>query len=164
MNQICASLQKQNRSNHIVDVYSLNGSGIPITKEAMEIMLGSARCYREVDVTEAMSFTHCQEINKDDNVPIVYTSEGEYQKHYNKTIGPLTKNKSIPDGSMTVGIGERLKLNLLSVFRLTQIREGYVIRKIQKFPLVASCQLYDASNKLVFHPIFVFFPIVLYPN
>ena len=146
MTQICASLHKQNRSNHIVDVYSLNGSGIPISDKAMEIMLGSARCYRDVDVTEGMSFTHCQEINSNNgDGSVIFTSEGEYQTHYNKTIGPLTKNKSIPDGSIIVDNN----INLLSVFRLTKINEGYICRKIQKLCLVAYHE-YDESTSLFY--------------
>ena len=137
MTEIFPSLHKQNGSNDIVNVYSLNDSGIPISPEANRTMLGSARCYRDVDVTEGMSFTHCQKINTNRDEPTILTSEEEYQTHYNKTIGPLTKNKSIPDGSITVRIGDRLKLNLLSVFRLTKINEGYVIRKIEKLFYVA---------------------------
>lgn len=146
MTQICDSLHKQNGSNDIVNVYSLNGSGIPITKEATETMLGSARCHRDVDVTEGMSFTHCQEINSNNgDGPIIFTSEGEYQTHYNKTIGPLTKNKSIPDGSIIVDNN----INLLSVFRLTKINEGYIYRKIQKLFLVAYHE-YDESTSLFY--------------
>ena len=127
------NLKKEYSSNNIVNVYSLSGNGIPITKEASETMQESARCYREMDVTEGMSFTHCQKMNYETEFPMIYTSEGEYQKHYNKTIGPLTTDKSIPDGSIIVND----KINLLSVFRLTKIQEGYIYRKIQKLIFVA---------------------------
>jgi hypothetical protein len=136
MTQKCSqweNLKKEYSSNDIVDVYSLTGNGIPITSEASETMKESARCYREMDITEGMSFTHCQKINNKTEIPLIYTSEGEYQTHYNKTIGPLTSDKSIPDGSII----SNNQLNLLSVFRITKIREGYIFRKIQKLMYVA---------------------------
>ena len=136
MTQKCSqweNLKKEYSSNDIVDVYSLTGNGIPITSEASETMKESARCYREMDITEGMSFTHCQKINNETEIPLIYTSEGEYQKHYNKTIGPLTSDKSIPDGSIILNN----QLNLLSVFRITKINEGYIFRKIQKLMYVA---------------------------
>ena len=136
MTQKCSmweNLKKEYSSNNIVNVYSLSGNGIPITPEAYQTMQESARCYRELDVTEGMSFTHCQKITKKTERPLIYTSEAEYQTHYNKTIGPLTSDKSIPDGSI---ISNDL-LNLLSVFRITKITEGYIHRKIQKLMCVA---------------------------
>tara|TARA_B100000131_G_scaffold279312_2_gene284390 strand:+ start:95 stop:916 length:822 start_codon:yes stop_codon:yes gene_type:complete len=145
MTEIFPSLRKQNGSNDIVNVYSLNDSGIPISPEANRTMLGSARCYRDVDVTEGMSFTHCQKINTNRDEPTIFTSEGEYQTHYNKTIGPLTKNKSIPDGSIIIDN----KINLLSVFRLTKINEGYIFRKIEKLFYVAYHE-YDESTSLFY--------------
>lgn len=142
MTQKCSqweNLKKEYSSNNIVNVYSLSGNGIPITPEACQTMQESARCYKEMDVTEGMSFTHCQKITNETEIPLIYTSEGEYQKHYNKTIGPLTSDKSIPDGSIisTNLFNILYVLNLLSVFRITKINEGYIFRKIQKLMYVA---------------------------
>lgn len=145
MTEIFPSLRKQNGSNDIVNVYSLNDSGIPISAEANRTMLDSARCHRDVDVTEAMSFTHCQKINTYRDKPTICIPEEEYQTHYNKTVGPLTKNKSIPDGSIIVDN----KVNLLSVFRLTKINEGYIFRKIEKLFYVAYHE-YDESTSLFY--------------
>ena len=145
MTEIFPSLRKQSGSNDIVNVYSLNDYGIPISPEAHRTMLGSARCYRDVDVTEGMSFTHCQKINTNRDEPTICISEEEYQTHYNKTVGPLTKNKSIPDGSIIIDN----KVNLLSVFRLTKINEGYIFRKIEKLFYVAYHE-YDESTSLFY--------------
>lgn len=138
MTQKCSTwenLKKEYSSNNIVNVYSLSGNGIPLSEEALDVMSKSARLYNAIDITEAMSFSHCLNITKKANESshLICESEDCYQQQYNKTVGPLTSDKSIPDGSIISGND----VNLLSVFRITQIREGYIFRKIQKLIYVA---------------------------
>lgn len=129
------NLKKEYSSNNIVDVYSLSGEGIPLYEKAIDITSKSARLYNAIDITEAMSFSHCLNITKKekDISDLICYAEDCYQQLYNKTVGPLTSDKSIPDGSIILDN----EINLLSVFRITQIREGYIFRKIQKLIYVA---------------------------
>ena len=139
---------KKKYSSNILNVYSLSGNGIPITDEARKTMEESARCYKDMDITEAMSFSHCQNTTFRNNIdlPLICNSEGEYQAHYNETIGPLTSDKSIPDGSITVDDC----VNLVSVFRLSNlILEGYVCRKVQKLIYVAFAE-YEKTTSLFY--------------
>lgn len=149
------NLKKEYSSNNIVDIYSLLGK-IPLCEESLDVMSNSARLYKNIDITEAMSFSHCLNIikKKKDTSNLICEAENSYQKQYNKTVGPLTSEKSIPDGSITFlsdiiksknddSIISDNEVNLLSVFRITKIREGNIFRKIQKLICVA----YHEYNK-----------------
>jgi hypothetical protein len=139
------NLKKQYTSN-ILEVYSLEGEGISIPPKIKCIVEDSARCYKSMDLTEGISFTHCISQIKGGNETC--NSENDYQVLYNKRIGPLTSHKSIPDGSITVDD----IIHLISVFRLSNFKKiihGYLCRKVEKLLHVASAE-YNEDTSLFY--------------
>jgi hypothetical protein len=136
---------KKNYTSNILKVYSLEGEGITIPPKIRCIVEDSARCYKSMDFTEGISFTHCISQIKGNNETC--NSEKEYQSLYNKRIGPLTSQKSIPDGSITVDEN----IHLISVFRLSnKIIHGYLCRKVEKLLHVASAE-YNKDTSLFYY-------------
>jgi hypothetical protein len=123
---------KKRYESEILSVYSINGFP-SIESHILDIMNDTARGEGSIDNTELVSYNHCDN-NISTNSKKKYFSERDYEKHYNETIGPLTSNKSIPDGAIVVDD----VIHLLSVFRISNnIVEKYICRKVQKLIQVA---------------------------
>jgi hypothetical protein len=122
---------KKMYENDILSVYSIND--IPTIKpHILDVVNDTARGKGSVDNTELVSYAHCDNNIKADKK--TYLSERDYEKWYNQVIGPLTSDKSIPDGTI---IADDI-IHLLSVFRISNnIIEKYICRKIQKLIQVA---------------------------
>ena len=118
---------KKMYENDILSVYSIND--IPtIEPHILDVVNDTARGKGSLDNTELVSYAHCDNNIKTDKK--TYLSERDYEKWYNQVIGPLTSDKSIPDGTI---IADDV-IHLLSVFRISNnIIEKYICRKIQKF-------------------------------
>jgi hypothetical protein len=130
-------------SNPICNVSKVttNGDSIIISKEIYTIASNSIRKNQEIDSTELYSLICLEEhlnILSDGKYPgRSGYSEGKLVRHYDKTVGPNTSNKSVADGVIIEFNNDGAILNLCSVFRYTSDGQGKIQRKIQKLLLVA---------------------------
>jgi len=75
----------------------------------------------------------------------IHLSESEYQDHYDKILGPLSPDRSIPDGTIIAG----LILHSISTFHIPIVHELYICRKILKLLNVALCE-YNTNTSLFY--------------
>jgi len=130
-------------SNPICNVSKITTTGdtIEIPDEIYTIASNSIRKNNKIDFTELYSLICLeQRLNtlSDGNYPgRSGYSEGGLVRHYDRTVGPNTSNKSVSDGVIIEFNDESAILNLCSVFRYTSDGQGKINRKIEKLLLVA---------------------------
>ena len=117
--------------NDIYSIYHIEKKPKGISRKILEVITDSARGSGNIDNCELCAFAHCNDSISGNKS---FFSESEFQKHYDKTIGAKTSEKSIPDGTILTDTGE---IHQISTFHLPIVHELYICRKIIKLIQVA---------------------------